>query len=37
LTALPSILHPLFLNFQPQSRGWSLTSKKPFLLYFNLL
>ena len=27
----PSILHSASFNFQPYSKGWSLTSKKPFL------
>ena len=31
LNHTPSILHPIFFNFQPHSRGWSLTWKKPFL------
>ena len=31
LNPTPSILHSASFNFQPYSRGWSLTSKKPFL------
>jgi hypothetical protein len=33
LNHTPSILHSASFKFQPYSRGWSLTSKKPFLLY----
>ena len=29
----PSARHSESLNFQPYSRGWSLMSKKPFLLF----
>ena len=29
----PSTCHSASFNFQPYSRGWSLTSKKPFLSY----
>jgi hypothetical protein len=31
LKPTPSIIHSASFNFHPYSRGWSLTSKKPFL------
>jgi hypothetical protein len=34
LNPTPFVIHPIFFNFQPHSRGWSLTSKKHFLLLF---
>jgi hypothetical protein len=37
LNPTPSILNSASFNFQPDSKGWSLTSKKPFLFPASLL